>query len=281
MEAFTKSPSKICRNLLKILQHPKGIENCHDSFNSLWWHCGDEVFETLRFQTDQFSSIYPLLIGIGDIHVDWYAHKWRLLQVLDRCAQSSVSANLLAKETRVWAFIVGLFADTFGIDPLNDDLYSKKNNWFSCSPVYGLIRCLLLYVTNVCWEFAVEHGLLQHLLVSMSKNQPRGCNSLGVIFVIGIMLSRPVIQESIYVLGNGDLFALLEQVIPKSGHLLKPTPRCPQCGLRRHENTHAENFVQVFLCFCFFALYCVRVYVFFFNFAFDLVVAPSFFLHFN
>ena len=102
-----RTAKRQAKRLLRYLQHPENVsdtkfkEVCNSAIDNR------EVFEQLRIQSDQFASIYPLFEGAD------YIQRRRLLYVLFHCAQSSVSANLLAKEKRIWGFVVALFEHNF------------------------------------------------------------------------------------------------------------------------------------------------------------------------
>ena len=97
-----RSPTKLAKRLLRYLPEQNDTKFSQASNAA---KDNDEVFERLRIQSDQFASIYPLFES-ADL-----ALRRRLLAMLYRCARSSVSANLLAKEKRVWEFLVAVFDD--------------------------------------------------------------------------------------------------------------------------------------------------------------------------
>ena len=225
------SPEKLAEQLLKFLQNSE-----HESIFKLWKEHGipnDEVFEQLRVQSGQFASIYPLLEG------DNPALRYLLSSVLCCCSESSVSANLLAKERRVWEFLVASF---------NDDLVKeieasrKKCGTYPAQTIMHLIP----YVCERTWEFVVQCGLLNHLLSEMQK-MPRTCNSIKILGAIIVVLGRRKTQGSIDTLVSGGLFRLLGQLIQKSGNLLKGTPPCPECNCSSNKdmNVFSDRFLGV------------------------------------
>ena len=245
------SSEKFANRLLKYLQYPKNVNDT--KFYKVYRAAqdNDEVFEQLRIQSDQFAAIYPLLEGAN------YVHGMRLLCVLWRCAKSSASANLLAKEKRVWGFLVAKF----------EYAPQRCNYWPS-----HLIMDLIPYANKRTWKFAVESGILNRLLAEMQKKS-HTCNSIQILIVILRVLSQPITQMSIDALISGGLFTLLEQQAQKSGNLLKKTPRCSECNLNLTCNFFIDDDVNAYDVFllvvkklieCFFCSLCsIRFVVFF------------------
>ena len=219
------SPEKLAKRLLKYLQ----MDGEHEKINKFMDTAGDtnEVYEQLRIQSDQFASIYPLLERATCIH-----HRFQLLIILTSCSLSSVSANLLAKENRVWGFLVALLEADFG----------KENQCWVASVLFGLIVCLLQYVNKPTWKFALQSGLLEHLLAEMQK-KPRTCTAQQVLYVIGSALQiRKTQRRSIDTLVSGGFFTVLEQLMQKSGNLLKGTPPCSECKSLACDFPNKEDF---------------------------------------
>lgn len=244
----TCSPEQLAKRLLKFLQN---ADNEHDVklFAELLVAKAadsDEVFEQLRIQSNQFASIYPLLEGQGPA-----LKGGALLHTLYFCAQSSVSANLLANEKRVWVFLVASFVEDDHAVIIQTD-GSKRCERLEYSHI---IQYLIPYVSKSTWKVVVRCGLLEQLLAGMQK-KPRTCNSLRILTVIVVVLSRPITQGSIDTLVSGGLFRLLEQVIQKSGKLLKGTPPCPECNFSMDKdfNLFSDRFLMV----KFFFVLCVR-----------------------
>ena len=254
----SRSPKKLAERLLKCLQHLEHLK--FSKFREVFYPAAlnDEAFEQLRIQSDQFAAIYPLLEGAKQ--------RVALLMVLFRCAKSSVSANLLAKEKRVWGFLMPLFEIDFGTAILGGSLRCEGT-------LFGLITFLIPRVNNRTWKFAVECGFLKHLLAGIQKNQ-RTCNSSRTLHLIALVLSRPITQESIDTLVRGGLFTFLERLIQNSGDLLEGSPPCSKCHTTSNKdiNIFSLFFHQVkkiqsidfvtsstgFSCFFFFSWICLR-----------------------
>lgn len=212
-----KSPKKLVKRLLRYLEHPENVSDTKfwKMYTDVIDNC--EVFEQLRIQSDQFASIYPLLEGAD------HAQRIRLLAVLSVCARSSVSANLLAKEKRIWGFVVALYEDHF-INIIREDGSKMCKFWH-----YDLITSLIPYTNTQTWKFAVQCGLLKHLLAE-KQNEPRTCHSSQNLHIIQVILSRRTTRGSIDALISDGLFTHLEQLVQKSGNLLEGTPPCSDCN---------------------------------------------------
>ena len=226
---------KLAKRLLRYLQHPENVSDTKFQ-KALYAACDNpEVGEQLRIQSDQFASIYPLFESADLIQ------RWRLLIVLYYCAHSSVSANLLAKENRIWGFVVALYKDHLPlVHVIPEDDSKECNNWH-----FLLILKLIPYANTQTWKFAVQCGLLKNLAEKHYK--PRICKSWQNLSVIYSILSRPTTQGSIDTLVSDGLFTRLEQLTQKSGNLLKGTPLCPDCNCTADEdiNLFSEMFLQV------------------------------------
>ena len=233
------SPKKYARRLLKCLLHPEN-ERCSTFWVDHQFELNtDEVYEQLRIQSDSFASIFSLLPDYDNP----FNCMPQPLSVLCHCATSSVSANLLAKEERVWKFLIAALEDddsSIGI--------CADSDFVECGiRSIHTIRHLVPYVNEITWKFAVRCGLLELLLAGMQK-KPLTCNSVGILDLIDAVLSRPITQaESIETLVKGGLFPLLEQLIQKSGHLLKPTPPCLDCSATREDVEDFSRFSMFFL----------------------------------
>ena len=231
------SPEKLAQRLLQCLHD---LENVNFSkFQEVFYDVAenDEVFEQLRIQSNQFASIYPLLVGTNKRN---FALTNGLLVVLYRCAQSSVSTNLLAQEKRVWGFLVPLFNVEYGRVRIEGSL--------RCEGIFfGLISFLIPYANKRTWKFAVKCGILKQLLAWIQK-KPRTCNSTRTLHLIALVLSRPITKGSIDTLVRAGLFTYLEQLVQKSGHLLKASPPCSECNTTSNKdiNMCSIYFQQVF-----------------------------------
>ena len=226
------------KRLLKFFQNPEiesQIEYLKADKPLLDKEAG--FFEQLRIQSDQFASIYPLLEGMDP------EDKSLLLFLLSHCAESSVSANLLAKEKRLWVFLVASFEDAPRVIDIQKD-GSKICDQFE--HLCCIIQYLIPYVSKRTWKFIVQCGLLEHLLAGMQK-KPRTCNSLAILDTIIVVLRRPITQGSIDTLVSGGLFRLSERLIQKSGHLLKGTPPCTQCNrtINKDINLFSDRLLMV------------------------------------
>ena len=233
-----ESSKKQAERLLWCLHHPENVSTGKfwKVFKAINTINNQEAFEQVRIQSDHFASIYPLCEGADQ------TQSWRLLIVLSVCASSSVSAHLLAKEKRIWGFVVALYEDHFiNVIPKHD---SKRR--CNCCRLYLLIIKLIPYANTQTWEFAVQCGLLKHLLAE-KQNEPRTCLSRQNLNVIYLVLSQPTTRGSIDTLVTGGLFTRLEQLKQKymDGNLLKATPPCPDCNHALHEDLN--GFVSIFL----------------------------------
>ena len=149
--------AKQAKIFLKFLQNPVDwVTKLRQEFST---PINDGVFEQLRIQSDQFAYIYPLFEGA------YPEMKELLMFILCHCIESSVSANLLANEQRVWIFLVASFNDDHVVDIEKDG--SKR-----CGGLgnFLVIRYLIPYVSERTWKFVVQRcGLLEHLLAGMQK----------------------------------------------------------------------------------------------------------------
>ena len=214
-------PEKLAERLLKCLQHLEHVE--FSKFQEVFYPAAlnDEAFEQLRIQSDQFAAIYPLL-------VEGAKQRVALLIVLFRCAKSTVSANLLTKEKRVWGFLVPLFKVDFGTVIVHGS--------FRCEgTLFGLVTFLIPYANKRTWRFAVKCGILKHLLAGIQK-KPRTCNSSRTLHLIGLVLSQPTTQRSIGTLVRAGLFTFLERLIQDSGDLLNGSPPCLECTITSNKD---------------------------------------------
>ena len=255
--AKSRSAKRLAKRLLQYLQHPTNMNDTKFAkvYNAI--EINDEGFEQFRMQSDQFAAVYPLL-KVANNHT---YKKRRLMGVLNCCAKSSVSTNLLAKEKRVWGFLARLFEDDFGKITLPGCLErcscckqkvpvighrAQRCNIWLCK----LITRLSPWVNKRAWKFAVEEcGFLNGLLAEMQK-KPYTCNSLETLLIISRVLMQQTTQRrSIDTLVRGGLFIHLEQLIPKSGNLLKDTPPCPKCSflIDKDLNTHFNFFAKCLL----------------------------------
>ena len=255
------SPEKLARRLLKYLQHPKKVNDTQ--FRKLYYTVRDrdEVLEQLRIQSHQFAYIYPLFEDADQ------EQRMRLLVVLYVCGESCISANLLAKEKRVWKFVVALFEDELPT-VRNKDGSEKCNEWHA-----QLIMYLIPYTNKQTWKFAVEYGILNHLLAKMQK-KPRTCNTQLTFQIIRSVLARPITQVSMDTMVSGGLFTLLEQQTQKSGNLLKGTPPCSDCNHSIDQqilSVYTSNFLgvlkkktKIHFCFFIFKIIFFSISLFFF-----------------
>ena len=150
--------------------------------------------------------------------------------VLELCARSSVSANLLANEKRVWRFLVSLWNDDVQRCTVIND--GTTRTWRCEMRLFTLITYLMTHVNERTWKFVEQYGFLNNLLAGL-KEEPHTCNSQQSLFIIFRILTEKSTQESIDTLVSGGLFILLEQLIRKSesSNLLQDAQQpCPKCN---------------------------------------------------
>ena len=227
------SPKQLAQRLLECLQNPEIA-----SYNEFWTkHNSDDdrIYEELRIESDQFASIYPLLERRAGDEMMCPILNTPLINTLFRCSQYSISVNLLAKEKRVWKFLM--------VD-YDDSVIEGKDRCIFLVQTYMIIEMLIPYVNEITWTFAVRCGLLKHLLAGI-QNKPHTCGSYRIQCIIAWVLGRPITQGSLDMLVSGGLFTLLEQLIYKNGKLLKRSPPCAECNIDPGENKIARYFLRV------------------------------------
>lgn len=225
--ALEYSPhGKLAGEFLKFLQNPD--DGSQAEFWQLPIAAGEnlaEVCEQLRLQSNKFALIYPLLE-----HAVEMPHRIRLLYILTRCAESSVSAKLLAKEERVWAFLVRPLFSEDGPEKL-----FSGGDWICNVTVADLIINLLPHVSKCSWKFACECGFLKYLLAALQTFKSPTCRSSYVLFMIKMVLSRKTTQGCVDELVSNGLFTRVQELVQKSGNVLEDTPDCVDCGFNIYQ----------------------------------------------
>ena len=248
--AESQSPEKLAQQMLKYVQHPHLVtpNKFFDVVKIAQYN--DAVCEQVRIQSNQFTLIYPLFAGaqhrvfrMNCLHCEMVRQSEALLTLLQGCTHSSVSANLLAKEKRVWRFLISLWENDLRVLKGPDPDSPKR-----CDVrLFTIITRLTPWVNQHAWKFAVEQcGLLEHLLQGM-KEKPRTCHAHLNLSLIIVVLARKQSQSSIDTLAHGGLFMLLEKMIQKSSNLIQGTPPCPKCNCIHTEeyNVFSRHFLQV------------------------------------
>ena len=240
--------SDFAAQLFYYLKHPDKADP--DEFQALYEILDqDDVFDQLRIVTDQFTKLFPLIDEIKDNN-----QLIRIWNVVVQCSFSPESADLLAKEKRIWTLIIAKL-DAKPTTFIREGITACDNRHFD------ILVNLLPRVSARSWRFALRCGLLERILEGLQKKS-RTCESLNIFFVLESMLDRPETQRSIESLVSGGLFSGVEHQTRKSGNLLKGTPACRICNWTEELdfNMYSKKFLAVSFSFCAFeCVMCVCV----------------------
>ena len=204
----------------------------------------DTIFEAVRTQSVQFATLLArLAIDVDDRDDEPDAgtapppSAWQLdcVWLLTVCAQSSVSAYLLARDARVWRVCAALWraAAADCVAGARCQIYSMLRQ---------LMSMMMPYVPAALWRRCCSDGALG--VVALVRSALRLFNDtvehrtvVACNLVEAMLARRETRARAAAVLigddDNGDLFALTEAIFTNCNEakwLLEPAPPCPECG---------------------------------------------------